>query len=129
MKKFFTLSCWFHFVPNSQFSQFLLSRIVLKALVSILAAYSFVNMPSTARASTSQLFLMAFGLVVHAAQSVAVFGMMAAAWSRLLERVIIWIRPKMPKKNNISVNIYEWLHLFPAQGSCGFLRCCKPSVS
>ena len=86
----------------------------LKALVSILAAYSFVNMPSTARASTPQLFLMALGLVVHAAQTVAVFGMMAAAWSGLLfERVIIWIgftRPPGQKwlKTYANSHITKW---------------------
>ena len=54
--------------------------------MSILASYSFVNIPSTARASTPQLFLMALGLAVHVAQSVAVFGMMEAAWSRFVVR-------------------------------------------
>ena len=54
--------------------------------MSILASYSFVNMPSNARASTPQLFLMALGLAVHVAQSVAVFGMMEAAWSRFVVR-------------------------------------------
>lgn len=57
-----------------------------KALMSILASYSFVNIPSTARASTPQLCLMALGLAVHVAQSVAVFGMMEAAWSRFVVR-------------------------------------------
>ena len=52
----------------------------LKALISILLAYSFVNVSSKALASTPQLSMMALGLVVHAAQSVAVFGIMAAAW-------------------------------------------------
>eukprot|EP00434_Breviolum_minutum_P025478 symbB.v1.2.022512.t1/scaffold2002.1/size92861/6 len=55
------------------------------ALMSILASYSFVNMPSNARASTPQLFLMALGLAVHVAQSVAVFGMMEVSWPKTFE--------------------------------------------
>ena len=57
---------------------------------------------------------MALGLVVHAAQSVAVFGIMAAAWSRLLfERVIIWIgftRPPGQKwlKTYANSHITRW---------------------
>ena len=55
------------------------------ALISILLAYSFVNVSSKARASTPQLSMMALGLVVHAAQSVAVFGIMAVSWPENFE--------------------------------------------